>query len=107
MTDEKKTPEVPATPPAAATPATTPVVPPTEAELIWNEIKNKEIMMFSLPGQRIFNYCRPMPIDPTRCFLLYKAGSAVPAIEAAIGDKYTCEAVDKYVIVSRKKPNAF
>lgn len=99
MTDEKNNPEVPATAPA--------VVPPTEADLIWNEIKNKPILMFSLPGQKVADYCRPTPVDPTRCFLIYKAGSVVPAIEDAIGTKFECQAVDKYVIVSRKKTNAF
>jgi hypothetical protein len=75
----------------------------TEADKIWQEIQNKEIMMFSLPGQKISQYCAPTPIEPTRCFLLYKAGSAIPAIEAAIGPNYVCETVDKYIVVSRKK----
>jgi len=100
--NEKKTPEVSEQPAV-----TSPAVPPTEADLIWAEIKNKPIMMFSLPGQKVSDYCRPAPIDPTRCFLLYKAGSAIPAIEEAVGSKYSCEGVEKYIIVSRKKPNAF
>jgi hypothetical protein len=97
MTDEKKTTQV----------TEAPAMPATEADLIWNEIKNKDIMMFSLPGQKVADYCRPMPVDPARCFLLYKAGSVVPAIENAIGDKFECLTADKYIIVSRKKPNAF
>jgi hypothetical protein len=97
MTDDKKTVAPVASEPVQAKPVQ------TEAEKIWQEIQNREIMMFSLPGQKISNYCLPSPVEPSRCFLLYKAGSAIPAIEAAIGPNYVCEAVDKYIVVSRKK----
>ena len=73
-----------------------------EADAIWNEIKDKEIMMFSLPGQKISNYCAPWPIEPTRLFLLFTAGAVLPAVELAVGPNYTCETVNKYIVISRK-----
>lgn len=75
----------------------------TEADLIWSEIKDKEIAMFSLPSQKVSDYCMPSPVDPNRCFLLYKAGSVLPAIEAAVGDKFTCEVMNKFLVISRKQ----
>jgi len=78
----------------------------TQGEEIWNEIKSKQINMFALPGQTIENFAQPVPIEPSRCFLLLKASSAVPAIEDALGDKYAFEIMDKYMIIPRKN-NAF
>lgn len=80
---------------------------PTVAEQIWSEIKSKEILMFALPGQKVSDYCTPVSIDPNRCFLVVKATATLPALEAAVGTDYECNAAEKYVIVSRKPKNAF
>lgn len=106
--------------PAVATPVVMPAQqPPTPAEQIWAEIKDKEILMFSLPGQVVSNYCQPVFIDPTRCFLVSKASSVLPGLEEAlrpkkdprtgelVGHEYELTAADKYIIVSRKPKNAF
>lgn len=84
-----------------------PAAPPTVAEQIWAEIKDKEILMFALPGQKIVDYCAPVPIDPTRCFLISKASATLPALEEAVGKEYECSSAEKYIIVSRKPKNAF
>jgi hypothetical protein len=81
--------------------------PLTVAEQIWEEIKDKEILMFSLPSQKISNFCQPVLIDPSRCFLLFKASSVLPSLEEAVGKNYECSAADKYIIVARKPKNAF
>jgi hypothetical protein len=73
------------------------------AEKIWNEIKNKEIQMFSLPGKVVSDFCKPIQIEPSRCFLLFKASAVLPALEEAIGKAYECEAMDKYIVITRKK----
>jgi hypothetical protein len=96
---------------SAAAPTANVSAPPspvkkTQGEEIWNEIKDKQINMFALPGQTVSSYAQPVPIEPTRCFLLLRASSAVPAIEEALGDKYGFEIMDKYMIISRKN-NAF
>lgn len=84
-----------------------PVQPATVAEQIWSEIKDKEILMFSLPSQKISDFCVPTPIEPSRCFLLSKASSVLPSIEVALGKDYEVSVADKYIIVSRKIKNAF
>lgn len=73
-----------------------------EADKIWKEIKDKPLQMFALTGQKVSDYCNPVNIEPNRCFLLYKASSVIPALEEAIGTKFNCEAMYKYVVVSRK-----
>lgn len=75
----------------------------SEADKIWNEIKDKEIDMFSLPGQKVSDFCHQVPIDPSRCFLIFKASSVLPSLETAIGNKYECSSAEKYIIVSRKQ----
>jgi hypothetical protein len=73
----------------------------TEAGKIWDEIKDKPIEMFALPDQKVSKYAAPIPVEPNKLYLLTSATSALPSIEAAIGNKYTVELVDKYVVVSR------
>jgi hypothetical protein len=72
------------------------------SEKIWNEIKNKEINLFSLPSKCIADYCTPAPLDPNRCFLVAKASATLPALEEAIGGEYVCERMEKYIVISRK-----
>lgn len=75
----------------------------TVADQIWNEIKDKPLALFALPNQLVHQHCQPAPVDPARCFLLYKASALLPAVESAIGPDYTCETMDKYIVVSRKE----
>jgi hypothetical protein len=72
----------------------------TAADKIWEEIKDLKIDMFALADQRVHMYCKPVPIDPSKLFLVYTAGSVLPALEAAVYPKYVVERADKFIIVS-------
>lgn len=80
---------------------------PSVAEQIWTEIMNKDILMFALPGRKVADFCQPVLIEPSRCFLLAKASSVLPSLEEAIGKDYECSSVDKYIVITRKAKNAF
>lgn len=71
------------------------------ANEIWDEIKDKDVDMFTLPNQKVNMYCKPMPIDSGRLFLTFNTSSFLPALEQAIGPKYKVELVTKYIVVSR------
>ncbi len=73
----------------------------TEAQKIWNEIKEKSVDMFALPNQVVSQYCKPAFIEPGRLYLLVSAASFLPSLETALGEKFTVEIVDKYLVVSR------
>jgi hypothetical protein len=73
------------------------------AETIWNDIKDRNIDMFALSGAKVSDYCKPVEIDPSRCFLLFKASAVLPALEAAVAGKYDIEIADRYIIVSKAK----
>lgn len=77
--------------------------PETEASKIWNEIKDKEILMFALPNQKVSDYCSPVLVEPTKLYLLVTATSVTPSLEAAVGSKYSVDLVNKYTVVSRSK----
>lgn len=77
----------------------------TEAQTIWNTIKDKEINMFAIPG-KVSDYCNFMAVDPNKCYLTYKATAVLPAMEELLAGKYDVSSVDKYLLVS-KKTNAF
>jgi hypothetical protein len=78
--------------------------PLTEAEAIWNEIKNKGIDVFGIPNQTVSFYCVPAVVEPSKCYLTVKAGAVLPALETALGSKFAFELVmnGKYIVVSRK-----
>jgi hypothetical protein len=78
----------------------------TEGDKIWNEIKNKEVLMFAIPNQFVSQYCNPVPLDPSKCFLRYKVSAFIPALEEAIGankdgSKYNLEVQKDLIIISR------
>lgn len=73
----------------------------TEASKIWSEIKDKDILMFALPNQKVSDYCSPVAVEPTKLYLLVTVSSATPSLEAAIGSKYSVDLVNKYTVVSR------
>ena len=71
---------------------------------IWNEIKDKNIEMFALPDQKVHMHCRPVPVEPSKLYLLINSSAVLPSLEVAAGKKYTVELADKFVIVSRVAP---
>jgi hypothetical protein len=73
----------------------------SEAGKIWDEIKSREIQMFALPGQKVYDYCKPAVVEPSKLYLLTSATSVLPSLEAAIGQAFIVENLDKYIVVSR------
>jgi len=73
----------------------------TQALKIWNSIKNKDIDVFSITGSVVSNYCTPVLIDPSKCYLTYKASAVLPALETALKD-YNVSQVEKFIVVEKK-----
>lgn len=86
---------------AAQDKATAEAIKDTVAGEIWNEIKDKNIEMFALPDQLVSMHCRPVPIEPSKLYLLTSSTSVLPSLETAVGKKYAVERVDRFVVVSR------
>lgn len=74
----------------------------TEADKIWKEIKDKDLGLFSLPGQTVEKYFTPITVEPTKAYLTFGTSSAFPALETVLGDKFEIEQAGKYVTVKRK-----
>lgn len=74
----------------------------TQAEKMWDEIKDVRLEMFALPNQFVHTHYDPMIIDHQKLHLRLKtkATSVLTALEAALGRKYTVELVDKFVVVA-------
>lgn len=75
----------------------------TAAE-IWAEIKDKEILMFALPDQRVNQHAVPVKIEPSKLYLRTASPAVLPSLETALGKKFNVELVDKFVIVTRVVP---
>ena len=76
----------------------------TEADKIWEEIKNLPIQMFGLPFQVVANHCQVVRIEPNRLYLTIRSTATLPSLETAIAPKFVVELADKWVIVTRAKP---
>jgi hypothetical protein len=75
---------------------------PTQSDVIWNDIKNIQISLFALPSKNLSEFCKRVTIEPNKCFLVPSVSSLLPMLEEAIGNKYTCETMQKYIIISNK-----
>jgi hypothetical protein len=76
-------------------------MPPTEADKIWAEIKDKQVALFALGGKRVSDWASPHPCEPTKLFLTTNAPSLLPELEAVIGSAYVCEKQDRFIVISR------
>lgn len=73
----------------------------TVAGEIWDEINGKNIEMFALPNQVVSMHVHPVFIDPSKLYLTLNSTAVLPSLESAIGNKYTVELADKFVVVAR------
>ncbi len=122
-TSVKVTTQAPTPAPATVVMPLQPVVPvKTEAQEMWDEIKNLPIQLFGLPSQTVEHHCTQVVIEPTHLYLTIRASAVLPALETALNEytsgldmiakkfgkvntvKFTVELADKFVIVSRVKP---
>lgn len=73
----------------------------TTAGEIWSEIKDLNIEMFALPNQVVQMHCHPVPIEPSKLYLISNSSAVLPSLEVAVGKKYIVELADKFITVSR------
>ena len=72
----------------------------TKAHKIWKDMKDKQLDLFSLPGQFVHLHVTPAYIEPDRLYVNIKTSAVLTALEAAIAPAYTLEMVDKFIIIS-------
>lgn len=75
----------------------------SDADSIWEEIKDKKIEIFSLPSQTVSLHCKPVKVEPTKLYLVANATSLLPILETALGESFSIDRFDKYITVERKK----
>lgn len=78
------------------------VLPLTTAQKLWEEIKNKKIDMFSLPNQKVSDYCSVVDADPEKLMITIKVSSTLPALESALGPDWSIEMAGKFYLISKK-----
>jgi|ERR1700723_1393699 len=106
MTKDKKTPVVPAKKTIEE------LMQGTEAGRMWNDIKDREILMFALPNQRVSQHASPVLIDTEKLYLVLQSTAALPSLEEAIGKAdpqrgiagYVVELQDRFAVVSPAPP---
>lgn len=91
--------EAPVAPPVVVAPPAPPVK--TEAEKIWDEIKNRPILMFGLPDQYVFQHATFITVEPSALYVTIRSSATLPSLEAAVAPGFTVELADKFVIIRR------
>lgn len=87
----------------ALSPETSPPASKTVAQKIWDDIKDKPLDMFGVPGLTAAKYCQPVPVDPNKLYLGFTVSAVLPALELAYKGKYEVELVDRFIVLSHKK----
>ena len=73
-----------------------------ESELIWNEIKDMSIDIFSLPNQKVSDHVNKLNIPGNQLMVTLNSTAALPALETAIVRRgFEVEQTPKYIIVKR------
>ena len=72
----------------------------TNAEKIWEEIKDKPLNMFALPNQKISDYASPANVEPSKAYLEYSVPALLPSLEGALGSVFKIELVGRWIAVS-------
>ncbi len=95
--------EAPVAPPVPVAPPLPPVQSTsTEADRIWDEIKNRPIEMFGLPDQFVFQHATFVNVEPSSLYVTIRSSATLPSLEVAIGPNFQVELVDKFVVIKRK-----
>lgn len=74
----------------------------TESDKIWEDIRGLDLNLFGLPNQIVESYCQVSLVEPSKLYLITKVSAVLPALEAAISNKYSVEPQMKWIVVSRK-----
>ena len=72
----------------------------TESDVLWEEVKNLPINIFSLPNQKVGAYLQKFKHPGLLC-VKPSGGAVLPALEEALGDKYTLEVNDMFWIIRK------
>ena len=91
--------EAPVAPPVVVAPPAPPVK--TEAEKIWDEVKNRPILMFGLPDQYVLQHATFVAIEPNALYVTIRSSATLPSLESAVAPDFTVELADKFVIIKR------
>lgn len=78
----------------------------TRSQEVWTEIKDAKIDVFAQVGT-LEKYADFMDIDPDKCYIKCKASAALPAMETALGAKFSFTLVKNYVLVEKKPASPF
>ena len=74
---------------------------------LWTAIRGQKIEIFALPRQKVEDHCTLAEalskVDPTKLYLVPKSSAVLPALEAALGENFEVDKVDKWLTVARKK----
>lgn len=73
-----------------------------ESDLIWDEIKDILIDLYSLPNQKVADHVKKIKVPGDQLLLTLNSSAVLPALEIAINRRgFEIEQTEKYTIVRR------
>jgi len=73
----------------------------SEAEKIWEEIKDKPISMYALPNQKVSDHLEKLPVKGNILYVRLMSSAVVGTLEEAIGKEYEVEQSSQYTLIKR------
>lgn len=73
---------------------------------IWAEIKDVKLSLYGLPNQNVFQHVSRLEVPMPGCLIKLKSSAVLPALEEALGSKFSFESGEGYVVVSRRVDTA-
>lgn len=78
----------------------------TKADKIWENIKDMNLDLFALPGQKVSMHAKRIPIHDEFVHLKLSSQAVLAALESVLGSKYLVEPGEQYVVVKQSLPKA-
>lgn len=75
----------------------------TEADKIWEEIKDLRLVIFALPNQTVKQHVKKLAVPGDKLLIQLNSSATLPALEEALVNNFNVEVSDQYTIVSRKQ----
>lgn len=74
----------------------------TEADKIWNEIKDMQLPIFGLPNQTVENHLTRVAVIPDKVHAKMKSSAVIVALEERLGKAFSVDLADGgWVIITR------
>lgn len=72
-----------------------------KSDAIWDEIKDKTLSLYALPGQKVSTHVEKLPVPGDKLLVKLKSPAVLPALEEVLGDGFILTPNEKFIVVEK------